>query len=154
MAALTLALTLPDICGRSEYGSIQVGKRYKSWYESYIGQYEKPGDAYGDDMPYLSGEIIYSLRCQLLHIGNPNITQNQIKEPTCKVDHFVLKVNDATLSDLSVISYENNPNNLERSYEASVDLLCRKLCKVALQYYENNREKFNFFTYRICDATD
>ena len=45
-------------------------------------------------MPYLSGNVIYSLRCSLLHEGNPNVDNVQLtrKSTSLPIDHFVLKV--------------------------------------------------------------
>ena len=40
-AALSLALTLPDVCGKAEYPNDGTGKRYKKWYDEYVGKYEK-----------------------------------------------------------------------------------------------------------------
>ncbi len=54
-AALSLALILPDICGKAKYPTEGVGRRYIQWYNENIGQYEKPKSKYGEDMPYLSG---------------------------------------------------------------------------------------------------
>lgn len=36
-AALSLALTLPDICGRTEHPTANVTARYISWYNEYMG---------------------------------------------------------------------------------------------------------------------
>ena len=38
-ARLTLALTIPDICGRAFYGNLKINERYIKWYDEYIGQY-------------------------------------------------------------------------------------------------------------------
>lgn len=45
-------------------------------------------------MPYLSGNVIYSLRCSLLHEGNPNVDNVQLtrKNASLQIDYFVLKV--------------------------------------------------------------
>lgn len=45
-------------------------------------------------MPYLSGSVIYSLRCSLLHKGNPNVDNVQLTRGNASlpIDHFVLKV--------------------------------------------------------------
>ena len=60
---LELALTLPDICGKAEYPTDGVTKRYIKWTNEYISAYEKWNDSpYGIDMPYLSGEVLYNLR--------------------------------------------------------------------------------------------
>ena len=69
IAALALALTLPDVCGKAEYPNEGNTKRYIKWYNEYVGKYEKPSDPYGSDMPYSSGEVIYNLRNSLLHQG-------------------------------------------------------------------------------------
>ena len=41
-AALNLALTLPDICGKAEYPDLRTGERYKKWYDENVGVTEKP----------------------------------------------------------------------------------------------------------------
>ena len=68
-------LTFPDICAKAKYGdSLGNKKRYTKWYNEYIGQYEKsPQEKYDITMPYLSGEVIYQLRCNVLHQGTPYI---------------------------------------------------------------------------------
>ena len=72
-AALISALTLPDICGKAEYPNEKSKERYIKWYDKEIGQYEKnPFQNSDEEMPYLSGNVIYSLRCALLHAGNPS----------------------------------------------------------------------------------
>ncbi len=40
-AALSLVLTIPDICGKAEYPNKGVGERYITWFDEHIGQYEE-----------------------------------------------------------------------------------------------------------------
>ena len=63
--ALSAAMTLPDICGKAEYpGEKSSKKRYIDWYDKEIGYYEKnPHQTTDEEMPYLSGSVIYSLTC-------------------------------------------------------------------------------------------
>lgn len=78
-AALISALNLPDICGKAEYpNETSTKKRYIDWYDKEIGQYEKNPFQNTEEMPYLSGNVIYSLRCALLHEGNPNVDNKQL----------------------------------------------------------------------------
>lgn len=68
LAALALALTLPDICGKAEYpNESKTSVRYKEWYNEYVGKYERPPDIYSDDdqsrvvnddMPYMSAQSL------------------------------------------------------------------------------------------------
>lgn len=67
LSALGMALTLPDICGKAEYPTDGVTKRYIKWTNEYISAYEKDDSPYGIDMPYLSGEVLYNLRNAILH---------------------------------------------------------------------------------------
>ena len=74
LAALGLALTLPDICGKAKYPRIKNnGERYKRWCDDYVMKYEMPWSEYSEDMPYISSEIIYQLRNSFLHQGTFHI---------------------------------------------------------------------------------
>ena len=62
LTALSIALMLPEICGKAEFPNEKVFKRYIKCYDEHIGKYEKTQKFYENDMPYLSGEIVYNLR--------------------------------------------------------------------------------------------
>ena len=154
-AALSLALILPDICGKAKYPADGVTKRYITWYNEYIGNYEKPTSKYNEDMPYLSGEVIYNLRNSFLHQGTPNSDKYSIKETDCKIDEFELVFCKNLLGHTSKVSY-NGPNFsrneiANRGYRVNVRLLCVRLCNAAQTYYNENKQNFNFFNYHIED---
>lgn len=151
IAALTLALTIPDICGKAEYPNANITERYIRWYNVYIGEHERISDPYGADMPYSSGELIYNLRNSLFHQGTPNIDVTRIKEERCKVDQFILTISDVADSGMSRISYGKKYEITERMLEINIVNLCSKLSTTANIYYLNNKEKFNFFQYKLQD---
>lgn len=162
MVALTSALTLPDVCGKAEFEDSEPcqNKRYKKWFDEHIGDTEqckgewcKECSCYGKDtskqcvMPYLNGEIVYSLRCQLLHQSTPSI-ENKVK-----IDKFVLRVGSkdnpmAYVTDSSCCS-EEKPI---KSFKVSLHDLCYKLCVCAEYYYNQNKDKFDFIKYEIEDV--
>ena len=77
-SALAFALTIPDICGKAKYKDLKTGERYRKWFDEYIGECEKEGATnHGDSkymgMPYLSGELVYKLRCAFLHSGGIDV---------------------------------------------------------------------------------
>ena len=157
-AALALALTLPDICGKAEYGDISCKKRYTKWYNKNMGQDEKcPTQPYEQECPYMSGEVAYSLRNCFLHQGTPTVDKNKIREECCKIDRFILRLqkenpwiiasNSASVSNFGPHGY--NGNALFREYTVDVRGFCKKLCLCAEGYYQKNPEKFNFFNYEI-----
>lgn len=156
-AALSLALTLPDICGKAAYPNEKVTKRYIFWYDEYITRFER--SPYDDDTPYLSGEVIYSLRNSMLHQGTPNIDAERIKEERNKIDHFNLVVEKNTgfnaLVDTASVSYRECPGGemqvTDRTYNVDVRRLCTIICEYTRAYYEEHRELFTFFQFTIVD---
>lgn len=149
--ALCSALTLPDICGKATYpDETSSRKRYISWYDEEIGKYEKnPGDK--KNMPYLSGEVIYSLRCSLLHEGNPNMNNDSLRTDL-PIDHFSLVIEKEKPFDiyLDSSSIANIGDENIREYSMNVRRVCMILCNVAESYYEENIDKFHF-NYEIID---
>ncbi len=146
LIALGSALTLPDICGKAEYPDEKsTAIRYKKWYDHHIGQYEKADD----DMPYLSGDIVYSLRCSLLHQGNPNVDNTQMH-----LDEFQLLIQrmegiEIYIDTSSVVTHADGSET--RSYKVHIKNLCWMICRLAQKYYNKNKDKFNFFNYKIVD---
>lgn len=152
--ALSSALTLPDICGKGAYPTEKSSrKRYILWYDEQIGRYEKsPEDK--NNMPYLSGEVIYSLRCSLLHEGNPNM-QNDSLRTNQPINHFSLVIEKAKpfeiyLDSSKIVTFGNRQI---REYEMNVRRICMILCNVAEAYYKENRDKFHF-NYEIIDMDE
>ena len=144
-AALSLALTLPDICGNAEFPDRQVAERYIEWYNKYIGD---DTHELSKDNPWLSGEIIYNLRNTFLHLGSPTISGGKVKEEANQLDRFVLVLGDGTL--LHSVSMKITAGTQEtgkityKMIAVDIAYLCGIICDTALQYYENNRGKFDF----------
>lgn len=79
-AALTLALTLPDICGRLSYpelkGPRKSKERYIKWFDKYLlHHYKRPTDGF----IFMSGGDCYALRCALLHEGTGDLSNHSAK---------------------------------------------------------------------------
>lgn len=140
LVALMSALLLPDICGAIEYPHDRNGSRYKKWYSVYIGKYETDGE--NDDMQYPSANLIYDLRCSLVHNGNPFINLDHQN-----LNQFELLItNDDMFGGCASICKETG----ERTLKIGIKNLCFKLCSLAKYYYDCNREKFQF-NYSVID---
>jgi hypothetical protein len=158
LSALAIALMLPDICAKAEYPEEKSNrKRYITWYDEYIGECFK--DPESDKTPYLSGEVIYSLRCNFLHQGTPNVEKDGIKEDCCKIDKFTLvrqKKNDLEMYFDMISTTESKTSDIPpetpyRTYDVNIRGLCQKIDWCVSSYYKKNKEKFNFFNYTITD---
>lgn len=151
--ALMGALTLPDICGKAEYPNKKTSDRYKSWLRQCVnsrefGKYEYTAAEGVDD------EIIYKLRCNLLHQGTPNI-----EERIDNVDYFELvKVNPCKCHKFQhfieneIEKTDGAENIIARKISINIASLCYLLCDSAEMYYKKNREKFKFIKYNLVDV--
>ena len=153
LAALSIALTLPDICGKAAFpAETKVSRRYINWFDEHIGVYEKnlSGGKSDDEIPYLSGEVVYQLRNSVLHQGTPNVEKDAIKKSQNKIDNFQLVIEQKNKFDI----YSDSAgiiNNKYREYRVNVRRLCLIVSKTAACYYNDNKEKFNFFNFSILD---
>lgn len=148
-SALSLALTLPDICGMAEFPNKQVGERYIEWYDKYIGDYMAYGkDDLGGNNPWLSGEVVYNLRNTFLHQGYPGIDSDKVKEEANRLDKFILMLGDGTDLQVATINIEAGTKEAGkityRMITVNVTYLCDSICDCVLWYYKNNQKKFKF----------
>ena len=101
-------------------------------------------------MPYLSGEVVYSLRNSFLHQGTPNIESEKIKATENKIDNFSLVIESKNefdiYSDASGIW-----NGKIRTYRVNIRRLCFIIGANASAYYKENKSKFDFFNFTIID---
>jgi len=68
--ALTLALTLPDICGKIENQNKRSGTRYSNWFDKYVkAKYTSEIGSDHKEHIFLNGKDCYALRCSYLHEG-------------------------------------------------------------------------------------
>ena len=151
MAALALALTLPDICGKALYPKSKPSERYVKWYDEHIS---KPENIEGNKLD-ISGDLIYSLRNSIIHEGNPNVNHNKFD-----VSYYELLYNTNDFNQIvSFIGEETfaededgNKILVERKITINLKILCLKVCTYAEKCYEMDKDKFSFFNYNLVDA--
>jgi len=103
-AAISLALTLPDICARLEDPNTRNGKAYLRWFEGNLLR-EFTRDAGGRSVIFLTGKDCYALRCAFLHAGSDDISDQNIREALTKF-HFcttgthLVRLNRALILDV------------------------------------------------------
>lgn len=136
-AALALALTLPDICGKVAFPSeVNNGKRYIKWFDDHVYPICKVNVKID-----FNGESCYHLRCAVLHSGNLKLEKDKIKD-------FHLSVYDYS-GGTGVDKFEDGKVNLD------VIILITNLVNVAEDFYKNSPtpEAFDDFSYSIEDYT-
>ena len=91
-----------------------------------------------------------------MHEGNPNINKNRIKNERNKIDKFILLIQkknefDIYLDSSSVITINEDYTKSIREYKVNIRRLCLIICSTVKGYYNENKNKFDFFNFKIVD---
>ena len=113
--ALTLALTLPDICGQLENPTEGSKSRSVKWLKEWI---EPLYTIERQNTPYImfSAEDCYALRCSFLHEGMSNIEEQRARQ-ILNDFHFVTPHPNLTV-------HNNKVNN---TLQLQVDIFCNEI---------------------------
>ncbi|AQS61808.1 hypothetical protein AGRHK599_LOCUS1188 [Rhizobium rhizogenes] len=117
LAALSLSLLMPDICGRiDEPSNKNSGDRYAKWFDAWF-KIEKTNHT-------LAGEDCYALRCAITHEGRAN-TSDQKAKVAIETYHFVKPPTDDSdphITEIMNILY------------IPVDLFAKAMCEAIKQW--------------------
>jgi hypothetical protein len=117
-AALGLALTLPDICGKLESPTAKSQARYIAWCNSYlVPRYTHEIGASREEHVFLHGEDCYALRCAVLHEGVDDIV-NQWARKALESFIIIAGPNGITI----------HCNQSDAKLQLQVDLFCEDIC--------------------------
>ena len=118
-AALALALTLPDICGRLENPTAGSQARFVAWYDRFLlGRYQSRIGADHTLHTFLSGQDCYALRCAFLHQGEFGIDDQRARQALERF-HF-------TAPQAGLTVHNNQFGNM---LQLQVDLFCIDVCE-------------------------
>lgn len=79
-AALSLALIIPDICGRLDNPHLSTQDRYVYWYNRWLLHKYSANIAKRGLHVFLSGNDCYALRCSFTHEGREDISEQRARE--------------------------------------------------------------------------
>lgn len=148
LSAISMALTLPDICGDRLYPNTSSSERYASWFDEYVApayvglRPDDPkaweiGDSDAGSAPcttsYFSGADCYQLRCVYLHEGINAPHPEKSKTPFNVIQ---FRLFDETLAGCDGI--EKTQGNRESAGFLKIDLDLRKF----LDNLETGIDKF------------
>ncbi|MDE5552955.1 MAG: hypothetical protein K2I67_00180 [Malacoplasma sp.] len=136
MSALTVVLTLPDICGKAEFHELGNGERYRKWLDQYVCS---------KDFNIIRSEEIYKLRNSMLHQGAPTT-----KKKGEDIDEFELLIQDPNRASKMMQSRYQDFDKCVLS--VNIESLCEIICSASQEYYAKNKEKFDFINYRIVNT--
>lgn len=147
LGALSLALSIPDICGSVEQpDNINVAQRYKEWYRKNIGKYENLLNvaSNSEEYPWIDEDIVYSIRCNIFHEGLPKVNASQVKRDINKSDVFYIALcesNRLSSNETDIIVKDGEWTTKKRTM-INVPYLCNLLVNAGEQFYINNKDNF------------
>jgi hypothetical protein len=124
-AALSMALTLPDICGKLEDPTKGSKARFVAWYNAHL----KPKYA-GPMVPpappaLLSGEDCYALRCAYLHEGEMDVSAQAARDI---LDRFIF-ISPSADGSVFHNNLVRNPRTNQNILVLHVDRFCEDVCQ-------------------------
>jgi hypothetical protein len=123
-AALVLALTIPDICGRLENPSMGSQARFVNWYDRFLlTHYQSNIGSSGTLHTFLDGSDCYALRCAFLHQGEFDISDQRAKK-ALENFHFIAPRQ----------GYLIHMNQVNNALQLQVDRFCIDVCKATEQW--------------------
>lgn len=138
---LATALISIDICSQIEYGDkARLSDRYPNWCEKYL----KDGFG-GIDELYLDPQIIYQIRCSILHSGTTSLDEKKLNR---KINfNFIFNTNkNKKVTQLFLKSNVlNSSENSDNSYDLNVDMkyFVETIYSCVNKYYLDFKYKFD-----------
>ena len=153
IAAVAMAVMLPDICGKVEWPTLKGNrKRYTAWCEKYLKeiyqsdwknlnslvelmklQPEKNADG-TYKITFLKSECLYQLRCALLHEGSSELEVDNDGIPLGGFNHECefLERPDMRVS----VKYENATKKIIVSFDTTT--FCENMCNVVESWLKDH----------------
>lgn len=142
-SGFVLSMAIIDKCTKVENNGRAGRKNFEEWSDKYLFTGYKDVDrktSFGKMLPYMSGEILYQLRCSFVHELSSEINPEQIKDEDNKKAKFNLILDEYNEFQASSINSVDNKNN--KQIDIYIIALCHQICIRAQQYYDENQEKF------------
>ncbi|ENH96894.1 hypothetical protein J416_08277 [Gracilibacillus halophilus YIM-C55.5] len=131
-AALSISLTLPDICSKIEKPKNSPNDRYPKWFDKYVSKYYTVYHRNSKINTFLTGNDAYALRCSFLHQGETNIEEQKARKV----------LNDYVFVAPLANSIVHN-NKVNDTLQLQVDIFCKDIIegiKEWLDDVKNNKE--------------
>ncbi len=143
IASLTMALLIPDICGKvvhPEYSKCE--KVYKMWYSKYMGNEIASSLDVNRETPWISEDVAYSLRCQMLHDAAPNIEKSKIRQAENQIDKICVMFSDSSVL-FSSGTYHTVLGKEERKMTINAKSLSEQLLNCGREFYKGHKEEMD-----------
>jgi hypothetical protein len=125
-AALAIALTLPDICGRISYPGLTSGNRVAKFFDKYMAHHYVCGPTYFPIVSMTGGDF-YALRCAFLHQGEFDLQGQTARK--ILADFVLISPKVANMhNNLSASTIDSDGKFINGTLQLRVDTFCEEIC--------------------------
>jgi hypothetical protein len=147
LAALALALTIPDICSeiKSPAKKQGHGKLYSAWVNSHLSCFNSGNGKTG--VPDFNGDICWKLRCAFFHSGSDDITLGKAhiqKTLGLEAFHLLVQPSQSTIR-VKQIKIPKASQQTGKGYgvlEVNIAGICEDLIGFGEEDFQNNPNGF------------
>ena len=151
LSALTLALTIPDICSQVETGKEDSDRWiYIDWFNKYIEKESFDLDIGEFKEQTFNGNMCYALRCKVLHNGNVELQQTS-RNLKIELDHFQFTTPESPeyFYGYKYVYLHSEDGTKKTVTIIAIDYLCEIICEAAGNFYNNWMNKEDFLKHQI-----
>ncbi len=126
-AALSLALTMPDICGKLEHPKKKSQERFEPWYDKYLlSAYQSQIGPMRTLHTFLFASDCYALRCAYLHQGEFGIEDQRAQTALARF-HFTEPPEGGSMHN----------NQFDNVLQLQVDEFCKDVCAAVRRWMDD-----------------
>ncbi len=159
LSALSLSLTIPDICGKLEAIPGNDKQKYICWFDKYITPQYFPeitieeNDELGmGEKRAMTGIRCYGLRCAVLHHGNEELFKRQMDlgdEQDYKVQAYRIYILDDPEDEILYLNGNIDDKIYEMEFYLNIRKFCERICKAAEATLMNHPDENNQYTIEL-----
>lgn len=123
-AAIFIALTMPDVCGKLEQPEKESKERYIEWYNRYLLKINTMVLS-NEEHVFLTGRDCYALRCSILHEGSEDISRQRAREVLSKI--YITTLGSHRIKTDDVLSL-------------NVSVFCEEMCQAVESWYDDVKD--------------
>lgn len=136
-SALSLALTIPDVCGYLERPELakESKKRYVYWLNKYFTEFEDYGD-------WMKAGDLYALRCAFLHGGSSDLELHKAREVLNKY-RFTYSLKNNNFSHKNFSTFIDKKNKTITVLQVDVNEFCQEILdalRLFIHEQKNNKD--------------
>lgn len=147
LSALTLTLTLPEICGKIAFPKKSPEQRYNKWYNKYVYEPMPKTDSDYIRQIYYSSEVIYALRRTILHEEDAVEATKKVRKKLGLKNYqsFNFVLTKSTSSYSKQFRGSNTHKKPDVFIEIGVKSFCEKVCAAAKDFYNETKKDKNIY---------